>query len=347
MKNKNINIYNYEIYFLDYLEGKLTPLEQNELLLFLKQYPQLSDELQQITEIKLEPNNTLYIGKEYLKKTHAENNERFSEVEYLFISEMEGDLSKLETQASIKLKFEQPELALLYKEILQTKLNPFTNEVFLNKGRLKRTPILGINHSTFKTITGIAASIILLVAIGLNFNTFLFKPKSEVIVVNNNINKNINELVNIEVENKASNVISKKQVQDVTPNENKKKIEPVNEEFDNSSRPDVEMKYLNLRDAKMTSINIAAVPLNKSILLGIDQQFAISDATSKQLAESVNPSGAKEFGLFEIAQLGVKKLSEMTGSSASLNGKRDETGNLTRVSFETSLFAISTPVSKK
>jgi hypothetical protein len=348
MNNNNININNYEIYFIDYLDGKLTPFEQKELILFLNHNPHLSNELNQISELKLIPDNYIYTSKNNLKKESFKKSELSSKVELLIISELEGDLSENEVQELERLKSEDYEVATAAKNIIKTKLTPNPNEVFGGKSRLKRIVIFGISHYTLSVFSRIAASIIVLLGVGFALNTYLVNSKGEEFVTNNHINTNLNTLKETEINSESVvNVSPQTQAKEIKSKLITRSTEQENVFNDEGLREEVALQYINRREPTITSAKIAVVPLNKSVLLGIDHFLNSNGAPSQQVAEIISIPWTKEFGFFELAQLGVKKLSDMTGTRARLEGERDETGKLTRVNFETSLFAISTPVTKK
>ena len=49
-----INLHNYEAFFLDYKEGSLSAEQEKELFLFLEQHPHLYEELHAFENIVLE-----------------------------------------------------------------------------------------------------------------------------------------------------------------------------------------------------------------------------------------------------------------------------------------------------
>lgn len=104
---------NYEIWFIDWIDGKLDDQQVSELRSFLDEHPDLSEELQSLAGVTLKPDDCVFCGKEMLKKS-AENfsTEQF---EYLCIAHLENDLSDaqlneiqgvIENDASRKRTFE-------------------------------------------------------------------------------------------------------------------------------------------------------------------------------------------------------------------------------------------------
>ncbi|MFZ6053441.1 hypothetical protein [Halocola ammonii] len=100
-----INRNNYEIFFLDYLEGKLNATEVAELLLFVDNHPDLQQELEMMRgEVPVIPGSDEvgFGGKLSLKKSEAGEMSRIDE---LFAKKLEGDLTD-EEAAELTLELE-------------------------------------------------------------------------------------------------------------------------------------------------------------------------------------------------------------------------------------------------
>jgi len=89
----NINNDNYEIYFLDYFEGKLSPGEIEELLIFLKQHPEVKSEFEGFELVSLIPDNKIHFErKELLLRSETLTDEPITSenIDEFLIAEMEG-----------------------------------------------------------------------------------------------------------------------------------------------------------------------------------------------------------------------------------------------------------------
>ncbi len=130
---------NYEIFFLDYLDGKLEGKEIDRFLDFIEQNPDLKEELKGIEKLQLPAGPVTFRDKKTLYKTekqkiHAEN---FTAVAY-----MEGDLSPLETELFLKHLEFHPEQAKDMELLMKTRLQADETIVFPAKNKLYRqTPI--------------------------------------------------------------------------------------------------------------------------------------------------------------------------------------------------------------
>ncbi|MDP4187279.1 MAG: hypothetical protein Q8910_02085 [Bacteroidota bacterium] len=96
----DINRFNYETFFIDYLDGKLNSDQTNELLSFLEQNTDLKEELENFQKITLEPDTVFYESKEKLKRTlaaHLPVGE--SNFDAYCVAYIEKDLSAVEENA--------------------------------------------------------------------------------------------------------------------------------------------------------------------------------------------------------------------------------------------------------
>jgi hypothetical protein len=121
MDKMNINLNNYEAYFLDYHEGSLSPDLVEELMEFLEKNPQLKEEFEGFESITLKDTEEIkYEGKEILKRQNiGVNPSNFDEfaIEYLegtlpinlqnelehFVNQNPGYKRELELYARAKL----------------------------------------------------------------------------------------------------------------------------------------------------------------------------------------------------------------------------------------------------
>jgi hypothetical protein len=95
-----INKENYSIYFIDYSDGKLDKFQLNELYAFLSIHPELREEFDSLSALKIIPSEKLFPEKEKLKRVHSSR----PDIQNLIVAFTEGDLSeaeKLEMEAAM------------------------------------------------------------------------------------------------------------------------------------------------------------------------------------------------------------------------------------------------------
>jgi hypothetical protein len=130
----NININNYEAYFLDYHEGNLSPQQVADLFLFLSQHPGLKKEFEDFEHIILEDFSApVFENKDRLKKNiTAENREEY------FIRAVEGTLDTTELALLTTFLTTHPEFVAEFNLFKKTKLQADSSIVFENKPILKQ-----------------------------------------------------------------------------------------------------------------------------------------------------------------------------------------------------------------
>jgi len=164
-----INIHNYEAFFLDYIEERLTPQQTDALLLFLKSNPHLRDELYEINKFVVHPNNNIFFsGKEQLKQIAIKpaGGLNASNYELAFAAATENDhLPDQKKQLGDFLKA-NPELKSAYYMMKQCILKPDKDVVYPDKAILKRRTVFQLSNWRKQiSIIAVAASLALLAGI--------------------------------------------------------------------------------------------------------------------------------------------------------------------------------------
>jgi hypothetical protein len=155
MREMKITRDNYEVYFLDYLEGNLDEKLVDDFIDFLRQNPDLKAELEMVAPVKVELENVIFRGKDKLYKEKFDLEPEFNRAA---VARLEGDLhenEKTEFENYLSAHPQKQKEARLFEK---TRLKPDKSVVFKKKNKLYR-------HSTGKTIllwsTRIAAVFIL------------------------------------------------------------------------------------------------------------------------------------------------------------------------------------------
>jgi hypothetical protein len=154
---------NYEVYIIDYLDGKLSPLEVAELLLFLEQNPTIKAEFESLEGANyFKPLAHIYPDKEKLKKHINLNNQlEFEQVQNLLIAKIEGDLRGTEEAKFSALLKRNKDFSRDYLLYFNTKLHPDLKHVFEDKESLKKkTKVIPLYAKYF-----VAASLLLAILI--------------------------------------------------------------------------------------------------------------------------------------------------------------------------------------
>ncbi len=166
----NINRDNYEIYFLDYLEGNLPAEETAELLIFVENNPDLRELIEDNDLIMLEPDQSVnFLGKSALKKNDILSLNISPEqilitsknCEEYFIRFYENDLNEDEQVALANFLKEEPSLIKEFELFANTIIKPDLEIVYPYKSKLKRKMIFLPNVKRILTVSAIAASVLL------------------------------------------------------------------------------------------------------------------------------------------------------------------------------------------
>lgn len=128
----SINLYNYETYFLRYIDGELSEIEVEEMGQFIANNPDLADELCVLQETKLPLDETIVFSPKSALLKHATAEISLKNYETYFLLYIDDELS-IQQKASVELfVLQHPVLQESFLLLLQTKLKPDW-EVFSNK----------------------------------------------------------------------------------------------------------------------------------------------------------------------------------------------------------------------
>ncbi|HBX50006.1 MAG TPA: hypothetical protein DEH02_02950 [Bacteroidales bacterium] len=162
---------NYEIWFIDYLDGKLSPFQISQLMLFLKENADLAAELEGMGDTFLVAEQISFEAKESLKeipqKSLVLNNENFDET---CIARIEGDLNTEQKKEFDRYLFTHPEKINDYGLFAKTRLQPDYNIIFDKKSSLKKYKIQKNYRKYLLPAVGIAASVILFIVVYITNN---------------------------------------------------------------------------------------------------------------------------------------------------------------------------------
>lgn len=137
---------NYELFLMDYLDGKLDANEVSEVLLFLEQNPEIKAEFDGIATINIADLAEVSPSFEHLKQKEFVHIKK--EFESLLVTALEGDLT---TAESVKLKKGiqlYPELLKEQELFAQTLLKPDYAIIYTEKKSLKRGTVWVLHRNT-------------------------------------------------------------------------------------------------------------------------------------------------------------------------------------------------------
>jgi hypothetical protein len=158
----NITRDNYEAWFLDYHEGTLTESQMAELLDFLVLNPDLAEEFKSFDIIGLEADtDTVFAQKDYLKKPFDASLTDEVEEKHL-IAWYEGDLTDAEKSKVNQAIAGNPEMRRNFSLYGLSRLQPETTVVYPNKQELKKYVLGG--YTTYIRQFAAAAAVVVFIA---------------------------------------------------------------------------------------------------------------------------------------------------------------------------------------
>lgn len=297
---------NYELYIIDFYDGKLNKIQEEELRTFLDQHPDLKDEFENLSHATLEAEAVVFADKMDLKKPEASDSERL-------IAYFENDLNSEERKTVEQILKSNPTMAQELEIIKKTRLLPDYTILFEDKSSLKKTAkVVSFTTPLYRNLS-VAASIIL-IAIAY----FIFRPKQEEKMM---VDKNNKE--NLPVETPVNNKTiapSPMANNPVDKGEKQRKVLPLEESNVASSSilaQDKKMKknespsQNTIQQPNLPENNLAVQQKTESVIPVIEQQpiannsYNVSQSEKSEVKVGQVTDLSEIFSPAELAELGL------------------------------------------
>lgn len=337
---REINVNNYEEFFLDFTEGNLSASELTALEEFLELHAELKEEFEDISSLHLQA-DTVFTNKSQIKEIPFR-----TDFDHFCIAKLEGDLGPKE-EGSFDKFLSNSELSLAqFKQYEKTKLKADLTLIYPEKEKLKKRRILP--YWLFTT-AGIAASVLLLISIfnisdnndfSASKNSIVSRSKKSVEVMNKNELKEqtiIKVAANIEPKN-----IPVKKV----------RVVPIvkNQTVSNEGFSDVKYSKNNITDKEeFVKVSLPEFSTQPKFKLIANQHYDlnIKSPEPKKVNNKPSNSGLSHLGmtwtssvpkkkkslLYALAKKGVDKLGVIAGKNLQLEKKYDSKTEKTRLNF--------------
>jgi hypothetical protein len=356
---------NYELIFVDYLDGHLSESAVMELMLFLEQNPDLKPELENFENLQLVANDVHFEGKELLKKDLQDKGAvSLKNFQEFCVAFYEKELPASRVPELKKFVFLHPELEEDFKLFGQVYLRPDKSLVYPTKRKLKRGQSIRLSPFLVKQI-GIAAAIAILAGI-----FFLLQPEQ----VERSAEKPIAKLIPGQIypigkATSPKNGSIKTGIEYSVPNE-KDQIENQNNKTEAGSitvKPREEYGMPGLTSLCSISLNqiqttIASPnPIGTSVLISSlptktseqsrvtnepalsVKDFAFREFKEKILADAP-PAYKGKITFWDITGSGIKGFNRLTGSHIHFKKQYNTFGELVAVKVDSKNFGFSFPV---
>jgi hypothetical protein len=358
-----INRSNYEIWIIDWLDGKLNGVQTESLMHFLNENPDLKEEFNEINTLRLKPSENKFPRKDQLKKTSENYTE--SQFEYLCIAYYENDISPEQGIELTEIADLDPGKRKVFELFRKTKLSP---PKVLYKGKkllIKRT----ISQNIIRlAIVGLSAAAVIM------FGIISFNPKPNLLSRNDqktaqNIQSSEgndrDRSLNLDVSNKiiadASARITGKRLNSLAHSD--KMINPAERNLpvqqDSLSSLPIRSSII-IEKVIVTSevtldggeISRSIVAFNPVVVIPPDydngqSRFSkfIAKAFREKLLREKTPKDSP-LKVFEVAEAGITGLNKLFGWEMALDERKDENGKLKSVYFSSKILKFNAPVKK-
>lgn len=334
-----INRNSYEVYIIDFLDGRLNHELKDELIAFMAQNPDIAAEVDGIADLKLNPSNqSIPLSKHLLKRSTKIGDSNISEADYLCIAALEGDLSPAEAKELDSLLESDPTIKQLYKTYEKTQLTPISIK-FPKPHKLKR----GREISFYTKVSIAAASIAAVALIAIYLNSTSVKTNNPFMVANQHIESQNNPQV---LPDKGANIVAS--------SEHRPETKP-NSILHNTANKKVGAQTdATKTEVSETSIRESIEPL-KSLAPQIAQQIQnsqeidvnslVSNGTASKNHTTDLRLPAKEYNLTDLAFQGLKKLARSAGIE--IDVKQNEAAQTKKIVVESRLLAVSATILPK
>lgn len=340
---------NYEVYFLDYLEGNLDENLVDDFIDFLRQNPDLKEELEMAGAVKVELENFSYGNKEKLYKVKFDLEPEFNQAA---VARLEGDFQeneKAEFENYLTKHSEKQKEAALFEK---TRLKADESIIYKKKNKL-------YHYRAGKTIllwsTRIAAVLVL---------AFMVYRVADNILPQNNLNEN-----RVAVSEKKTNPVKAEPT--VIPEKTEKKeeaipidknvAEPVKKAEPKTGpvkslrettkgRMDHE-KIAEVRipvpiPEKLSAMNVSLSIQKPELKLAqmniVLPETPVENYEERLLADVVKEkTGIGNLSLNKVAKAGLNLVSSVSGEKFSFDTNTD--GQITELNYDSRLLAFSIP----
>jgi hypothetical protein len=357
---------NYEIWFIDWLDGNLNNHQVEQLELFIDQNPDLREEFNDLAPVNPAPSGISFQHKEHLKKSLSDISE--SQLEYLCVAYHENDLPESQHAELLEIVNRYPEkkktFDLIHKTILSRERVNYKNRSLL----LKQTAFQKAIRLSFIVLSTAAAISLIIVVSSVIHGTITLKPDSS---ANNSLSDSTLQspssvkVADIILTDKLP-VPAEKEIEyrSVSPIKNDNATAVYNR---NIIAPPDDSLLRKTENQKMT-INKVPVYRNVDMVKGIasdkiiasNTRFIIPDAEDERnkigkfISKTIREKLLKEktppdspLKGYEIAEAGVTGLNKLLGWQMVLDMRNDENGKPRSVYFSSQILKLNAPVKKK
>jgi hypothetical protein len=354
---------NYEIWFTEWLDGNLNEEQVEKLMVFLKDNPDLREELDGLADVSLEPPDVIFKGKNNLKKSFENISE--SQFEYLCIASLENDLTSLQKSELSDIINRDENKRRGFELIQKLKLKPPAGS-FRRKSSVKR--LTAGQKAIRLSVIGLSAAAAIAVLI-ITFLSFPVTIKKEIRQAAQNIEQDTFQIElapAVLIEKTPSHTVQSNfssEVNRTIPETGINKLPVLSAELINHDMPD-SIPYIQRAEA----INMVKVEIPDNVITTylasasfiqtwnpgfipplIDERSNVERFLARFFHEKImrdKNSGNRPVESFEIATAGITGLNKLFGWEMALHKNTDGNGEIRSYYFTSKLLKFNAPVKK-
>lgn len=355
---------NYEIWFTDWLDGNLNEEQVEEFRVFLKENPDLREELNGLTIVSLEPHDFIFKGKKNLKKSPESLSE--SQFEHLCIANLENDLTPSQ-KTELNEIIDHDENRRKGFELIQKLKLKSSDGSFERKSSVKR---LTAGQKIFRlSVIGLsaAATIALIISIylfvptnlkkgtpqtaqNITPDTFLIEPHQAIVIKESELKTD---------RNNYRPATGKSMLHIPVSELNVSLAEQINQQIPPDSTTEFQRsEALSMLKVKMPENLITDYRPSTNVLLAyspgyipplIDERSNVERFFARFFHEKImrdTISGNRPVESYEIAVAGITGLNKLFGWEMALQKNTNENGEVRSYYFTSKLLKFNAPVKK-
>lgn len=353
---------NYEIWLTDWLDGNLSDQQSEALRAFLRENPDLGEELNSLATVSLMPPELVFKGKQRLVKSADCLSD--TQFEHLCIAKLENDLSPEQTAEIDELTGMDKLRKKEHDLIMGLKLTP--PEVSYNhKARIRKlTPagrILRISLISLSAAATIAIAVSLLLKFSLNppapDSQASAPSASDTITIEAPIPflysqaEQLKETPAATIDVEPHKAVTVVVTEPVLPDPQSTAIHMAENDFERLRGPETITLHLpeNAIETERKSLN-SLIAFNPGYIPPlIENRSNVELFMARLFHEKImndKTSGTKPVESFDIARAGILGLNKLFGWELALDRNTDENGNTRSYYFASRLVKVNAPVRK-
>jgi len=355
---------NYEIWFIDSLDGNLNDDQAEQLQLFLSENTDLKEELNDLPDIIIKPPVIDFTGKRAIRKAASDISE--PQFEYLCAAYIENDLSEDELKELSEIISDDRKRQQSLELFKKLKLKP-SGSVYENKKKLlKRTPVQKAIRMSFAGLSAAASAAILIISYFLfSGNHRDMKENLSHFMKNEGRAEHLPLARQTELPVPSKSLIFKDKHTETLPATDKKLIFAADHPetgdliIEGSASIPSYMEMItpvevpDISDAvhfvRSGILDYELIPLALSYPENSEEHWTLGKYLAKTFREKIlreQTTDDSPLRGYEIAEAGVTGLNKLLGWQMALEKNNDENGEIKTVYFNSKLLKIHAPVNK-